>query len=68
MPMSRKDYVKLADALRDARIASSVLPGKTDPMQHWQQQHDRYCTEVAKALRGTNERFDEGRFLAACNR
>ncbi len=55
--MTRKDYELIAKALKTAR--GSV---KDEFAIH----HDIAAYSLANALRNTNDRFDHGRFLAAC--
>jgi hypothetical protein len=56
--MSKKDYVAIADALRQER-----------PAPHWSKdkimQWDQCLRAVARMLRGGNPRFDTSRFVAA---
>lgn len=59
MSMTRKDFVAIAAALKNAQ------PSAHDPnVAHIQHRID--CREVAGVLAGTNPRFDRDRFLAAC--
>lgn len=68
--MSRKDYELIAAALREAReqSASLVPQGDAKAAEQWLKQHSTTVACVARALRGTNQRFDEGRFMNACDR
>lgn len=53
--MTRKDYVRLAQALRDAPIASNAGA-----------QWEVITQAIADALAADNPCFDRARFLAAC--
>ena len=57
--MTHKDFVLIAGALARA------MPADNDPaaFRVW----DCTVCAVADALRGTNERFDRSRFIAAAN-
>jgi hypothetical protein len=60
--MSRKDYELIAEAFRDTR----PMDNASDPnlWNQWRADVNR----IARALRGTNPRFDTARFVTACNR
>lgn len=53
MSMSRKDYIKLADAIYHAYA-------------DWPEVHADVASVITNALKGTNERYDSGRFYYAC--
>ena len=66
--MTRKDYVKLAEALAQAKpvIGDKKYPSSyiNEVTRHAQWEHD--CTKLADALEHDNPRFDCARFLVAC--
>jgi hypothetical protein len=58
--MTRKDYVRLATAMRDTRIAESGIGG--DSTTTWR----LLLRNVSDALLADNSRFKRDRFEAAC--
>lgn len=66
--MTRKDYVLIAQTIKEARPALS--PGHTDRdgtfAAHEEQVLDRLSLMMATRLRTTNDAFNRGRFLEAC--
>lgn len=60
--MTRKDYILIADALREARMHNlrDAAPGSG---AYWLRVA---ASEVARALAEDNPRFDRERFLKAC--
>ena len=60
--MSRKDYELIAEAFRDTR----PMDNASDPNLWSQWRTD--VMHISRALRSTNPRFDQNRFVAACNR
>lgn len=58
--MSRKDYIRLAEALRDAMPTGDQA--STDAMVQW----IRDCKSIASSLAEDNARFSRQRFLDAC--
>jgi hypothetical protein len=58
--MSKKDFERLAAAMRDARERVAAEPcGLLGAL-------DKVIEELAYACSMSNERFDKARFLAAC--
>lgn len=63
--MTRKDYVALAEALREARVDIQCK----EPAEHVSTLKDgvSYAADhIADALAADNPRFDRTRFLKAC--
>lgn len=63
--MTRKDYVLIAEALREARVDIQCK----EPEEQVQTLKDgvSYAADwIADALAGENPRFDRNRFLKAC--
>lgn len=58
--MTRKDFVLLAQALKNSAPGAGIL----DSARHLQ--YARTCAFVADILATTNPRFDRARFLTAC--
>lgn len=58
--MTRKDFVLIANALKDAaEMASTAHPD-------FRRGVNQAASDIAYALRTTNPRFDRERFLKAC--
>jgi len=62
--MTRKDYELIAETLRTA--CGKLPAGSPGAQAHYVRQV--LAGEFARALRATNPRFDESRFIAACNK
>lgn len=63
--MTRKDYVLLAAALREARplvIPGSNVPADPIARSTWY----NCCSSIAIALKNSNRAFDSERFFDAC--
>lgn len=58
--MTRKDYILIASALREARLSDDEATQETD------EQWTRVVNRVARALANDNPSFDRARFVAAC--
>ena len=61
--MTRKDYVKLADVLKDL---TPVKMADTGYYQGASDTHYTTCHKLADALASDNPAFDRARFLEAC--
>lgn len=57
--MTRKDYILLVDALREAH---PHMVHQSEEREQWQVD----CESIADALARDNPRFDRARFLTAC--
>jgi hypothetical protein len=63
--MTRKDFVALAEAIRDCRNA--LIASSPETSRHLIHQITRsMALDVAKVCAGQNARFDKSRFLEAC--
>lgn len=62
--MTKKDFVAIAGAIKDARDAL-VVPGHPLPPQTTQI-FDSLSRSLANVCETTNARFDRRRFLSAC--
>ena len=58
--MTRKDYILIAKAIKDA--ATGYPEARPDAVQ----QSEDIAFGIAEALAGDNSRFDRDRFLRAC--
>lgn len=62
--MTRKDYILIANALRDARpLEYPEVYRKLDPLSR---QWEACVRNVARALHRDSAEFDDDRFLKAC--
>ena len=59
--MSKKDYIKIAEKIRQARYGDLVSDTK-----EYQHGIDRTVLALVEVLEADNSLFDEARFLAAC--
>ena len=72
MPMTRKDYMLIANAMRSslANIINAYSPPADDAERlrdaHRRAVHAADCKTLALALAADNPRFDRDRFLNAC--
>jgi hypothetical protein len=57
--MSRKDYVAIAEAIREAKRETAETLGSSYVLR-------LAAEEIARALKRDNARFDRERFLTAC--
>lgn len=62
--MTRKDYVLLAGALRNARTGGNI----TDREAFWLSGFDEAVQALADALATDNYRFDREKFMEAVNK
>lgn len=60
--MTKKDYIKFAEAFADESHAIAAADDETTPWDVWQSM----LTRITSILASDNERFDRARFLAAC--
>lgn len=64
--MTRKDYVAIAAAIKEARLAAGVVQISNPPKGRAVDGVDRAANAVAWVLGHDNPRFDRERFLKAC--
>ncbi len=67
--MTKKDFQLIADAIKAARaelLRDGAHDGPILSTREWDYIFGRVADNVARALRGTNPRFDAQRFADAC--
>ena len=63
--MTRKDYVLIAEAMKDSRPAANIDKGSLTGMNMWSVWIET-GRNIAAALQTDNPNFNRSRFLAAC--